>query len=59
MIARRSALLLLLALVVVGCAFPAGQGPQPAGRRCANRSAPSTSEPSRDPLFFLFCFESP
>ncbi len=58
----RAGVLVALALVLLGCAGPAGSSPPSSGvprARClGDSSREAASDPMR-PLFFLFCVESP
>jgi hypothetical protein len=58
----RLAALLILALLVAGCAAPAGSGGSSANEpttRCLDRPQRSQSYGQDRPLFFLLCVQSP
>ena len=59
---RRGALVALAALLLTGCAGPAGssstQQEVPRARCLGQSSREASGDPTR-PLFFLFCAESP
>ena len=60
MLRARWSALMLLALVLAGCAAPGGGfGAQPAGTRCREDRAPGGPDPGLHALVFIFCRQSP